>query len=113
MELLTNAQPVLDWAAYRELTADQKIMLELRANALNQAILFLINLKNKTPKKDLRLAYSQGNSTVYPTNIKAIVRYLSTKYPNNKPANQRGGKQEDKKKGNESNIWRQGQYHWQ
>ena len=61
-----------------------------------------MNSKNGTAKKDLRLAYSQGNSTTYPTNIKIIVRYLSTQYPNNKPANQPGGKKDDKKKGDES-----------
>ena len=41
-------------------------------------MLFLMSLKNKTAKKDLRLAYSQGNSTDYSTNIKAMARYLST-----------------------------------
>ena len=65
-------------------------------------MLFLMNLKNKTAKKDLHLEYSQANNTAYPTNIKAMARYLSTQYPNNKPANQRGGKKGDKKKGDES-----------
>ena len=77
-------------------------MWELKADALNQAMLFLMNSKNKTAEKDLRLAYSQQNSTAYPTDIKAIARYLSTQYLNNKPADQRGGKKGDKKKGDES-----------
>ena len=77
-------------------------MWELKAYELNQAMLFLMNSKNKTAKKDLRLAYSQKNSTAYPINIKAMARYLSTQYPNNKPANQHGGKRGDKKKGDES-----------
>ena len=102
MELLTNAQPPLDWATYCALTADQQLVWELRANALNQAMIFLMNSKNKTAKKDLRLAYSQGNSTAYPTNIKAMARYLSTQYPNNNPTNQRRGKKGDEKKGDES-----------
>ena len=67
-------------------------------------MLFLINLENKTAKKDLCLAYSQGKSTAYPTNIKAMTRYLSTRYPNNKPINQRGGKKGDKNKGAESKF---------
>ena len=47
-------------------------MWELKADALNQAMLFLMNSKNKTAEKDLRLAYSQQNSTAYPTDIKAM-----------------------------------------
>ena len=78
MELLTNAQPALDWATCCALTADQQLVLELRADGLNQTMLFLTNLKNKTAKKDLRLAYSQGNSTAYPTDIEAIARCIST-----------------------------------
>ena len=33
-----------------------------------------------------------------------MARYLSIQYPNNKPANQRGGKKWDKKKGDESKF---------
>ena len=61
-----------------------------------------MNSKNKTAKKDLCLAYSQGNNIAYPLNIKAMARYLATQYSNNKPANQRGGKKGDKKKDDES-----------
>ena len=63
-----------------------------------------MNSKNKTAKKNLHLSYSQGNSTSYPTNIKAMARYLSTQYPNNKSANQCGGKKGDTKKGDESKF---------
>ena len=52
--------------------------------------------KNKHAKKDLGLDYSQGNMTAYSPNIEAMARYLSTQYPNNKPANQRNGKKGDK-----------------
>ena len=52
---------------------------------------------NKTAKKNLRLVYSQENNTAYPPNIKVMARNLSTQYSNNKPANQRGGKKEEKK----------------
>ena len=102
IELPTNAQPVLDQATCCALTADQQLVLELKADELNQTMLFLMNLKNKTTNKDLHLAYSQGNSTAYPTSIEAMTRFLSTQYPNNKPVNQRGGKEGDIKKGDES-----------
>jgi len=65
-------------------------------------MIYLMNSKNKTAKKDLRLAYSQGNYTAYPPNIKAAARYLSTQhYPNNKPANQRGSNNGNKRKGDD------------
>ena len=103
MELLSKAQPTaLDWAAYCSLPVNKQLVWEPKVNELNQSMLFLMNLKNKTAKKDLRLAYSQGNNTAYPPNIEAMARYLSTKYPNNKPATQRKGKKGDKKKGDES-----------
>ena len=70
-----------------------------RGDELNKTMLYLINLKNKHAKKDLCLAYSQGNMIAYSTNIKEMARYLSTQYPNNKPANQRNGKKGDKNKG--------------
>ena len=56
-----------------------------------------MNSKTKITKKDLRLAYSQGNYTAYPLDIKAAAWYLSTQYPNNKPSNQRGSNKGDKK----------------
>ena len=65
-------------------------------------MLYLMNLKNKTAKKNLCLAYSKGNNTAYPTNIKLAARYLSTQYPNNKPTNQRGGNKGNKRKGDDS-----------
>ena len=77
--------------------ADQ-LVWEERGNKLNKAILYLMNLKNEHAKKDLCLAYSQGNLTAYPPTIEGMTRYLSTQYPNNKPANQRRGKREVKRK---------------
>ena len=64
-------------------------------------MLYLMNSKNKNAKKDLRLAYSQGNNTAYPTDIKSEARYLSIQYPNNKPTNQRGGNKGYKRKGDD------------
>ena len=37
----------------------------------------------------------------YPPTTQEMARYLSTQYPNNKPANQRNGKKKDKKKGDD------------
>ena len=64
-------------------------------------MLYLMNSKNENAKKDLCLAYSQGNTTAYPTDIKSMARYLSTQYPNNKPANQCEGNKGNKWKGND------------
>ena len=52
-------------------------------------MLFLMNLKNDNGKKDLCLAYSQGNITAYLPTIEAIARYLATQYPNKNSAHQR------------------------
>ena len=77
MELISKAQPIaLDWAAYCALPADKQLVWEQKADELNQAMIFLMKSKNKTARKDLRLSYSQRNNTAYPTNIKAMARYL-------------------------------------
>ena len=69
MELLSKALVPLDWDGYFALPEEDQLVWEARADALNQAMLYLMNSKNKNAKKDLRLAYSQGNNTIYPTNI--------------------------------------------
>ena len=103
MELLSNAHPAaLVWAGYYALPKADQLVWEQRADALNQSMLHLMNFKQKNAKKDLRLTYSQGNNTAYPSDIESMARYLSTQYPNNKPANQRGGKKGDKRKGDDS-----------
>ena len=87
--LLSNAEPnALDWDGYCALLAEIQLVCETRADALNQVMIFIMNSKNEITKKDLQLAYSQGNHTAYPTNIEAAAQYLSTQYPNNKPGNQ-------------------------
>ena len=66
-----------------------------------------MNSKNEIAKEDLRLAYSQGDYTAYLADIEAAARYLSTQYPNNKPANQRKNKQrkgDDPKSEDKDNI---------
>ena len=66
-----------------------------RGDELNKAMLYLMDSVNKNTKKNLNLAYSQGDMTAYPPIIKGMARYISTQYPNNKPAHQRDGKKGD------------------
>ena len=58
-------------------------------------MIYLMNSKNEIAKKDLCLVYFQVNYSAYPANIKGTARYLSTQYPNNKPANQSKTKQRE------------------
>ena len=101
MTLLAAAPPPQEWAYYCGLTPDKQLAWEERGDERNKSMLYLMNSKNKHSKKDLRLAYSQGNMTAYPSNIKEMARYLSTQYPNNKPTNQRNGKKGDKNRGDD------------
>ena len=99
--LLSKAEPPLDWDGYCTLPEENQLVWEQRADTLNQAMIYLMNSKNKNAKKDLRLAYSQGNYITYPPDTEAAARYLSTQYPNNKPANQRGNNKGNKRKGDD------------
>ena len=63
-----------------------------------------MNLKNELAKKELCLTYFEENNTTYPPNIKSMARYPSTQYSNSKPANQRGDKKWDKRKGDELKV---------
>ena len=95
MHLLSSAEPdALDWDGYCALPAETRLVWETRANALNQAMIFIMNSKNEITKKDLRLAYSQGNHTAYPTNIELAARYLATRYSNIKSGTQRKSNKE-------------------
>ena len=58
MELLSNSPVSVDWAGYCALPEADQLMWELRANALNQSMLYLMNLKNEDDKENLHLAYS-------------------------------------------------------
>ena len=65
-------------------------------------MLFLLNSKNDNAKKDLHLAYSQGNKTAYPLNLESMARYLLSMYSiksANNPCGKRGDK--NRKKGDE------------
>ena len=78
MHLLSKAETALDWDGYCALSEEDRLVWEQRADALNQSMIYLMNSKNKHDKKDLSLAYSQGNYTAYPFDIEAVARYLST-----------------------------------
>ena len=104
MELLSKTPVSLDWAGYYALLEEDKLVWEVRVDAMNKIMLYLMNLQNENTRKDLRLAYSQGNNTTYPTDINLAARYLSTQYPNNKPTNQRGGNIGNKRKGMTQNL---------
>ena len=73
-----------------------QLVWEQIGDDMTLSMLFLMNSKNDNTKKDLRLAYSQGNMTAYPPTIKSMARYLSTQYPNKNSANQRKGKKGDR-----------------
>ena len=58
-------------------------------------MLLLMNSKNNNAKKDICLAYSQGNKSAYPVNVESMVRYLSLMYNMkkvNNPRNKKGDK---------------------
>ena len=94
MELLGVVVPPIDWAKYCQLIpAETTHMKRERNNDLHKSMLFLMNSKYNNAKKDLRLAYFQGNMTAYPPPIESMARYLSTEYPNKNSDNQHKGKQ--------------------
>ena len=74
--LLQVETPSLDWGDYCGLQAPAQLVWEEKADALNKAMLLLMNSKNNNAKKDLHLAYSQGNKLAYPLNLESIARYL-------------------------------------
>ena len=79
MELLSNAHSApFDWAGYCTLPEANQLVRAVRDNTLNQLMLYLMNSKNKDTKKDLCLAYPQGNNTAYLSDIESMARYLST-----------------------------------
>ena len=92
-KFLRAVVPPIDRAGYCQLTPVEQLVWEERGNNLTKSIIFLMNSKNDNIKKDLRLAYSQGNITAYPPTIEAMARYLSTQYPNKNSVHQRKGKE--------------------
>ena len=72
-------------------------------DAQNKALLLLMNPKNNNAKKDLRLAYAQGNRSAYLVTVESMARFLSLQY-NIKTLNNTCDKNRDKngKKGDKT-----------
>ena len=89
VELLGAAVPSIHLARYCQLTPVEQLVWKKSGDDLTKPMLFLMTLKNDNAKKDLRLAYSQENTTVHLPTIKAMARYQSTQYSNKNSAHQR------------------------
>ena len=61
MEQLLHADGGKTWGDYYKMTDILQLKREVKADNQTKAMLFLMNLKNKPTKKDLRLAYAQVN----------------------------------------------------
>ena len=104
MALLEAEAVPSTWVNYYAMSQADQLVWEERGDELNKAMLYPMNLKNENTKKDLRLAYFQGNMTAYPPTIKELIRYLSTQYPNNKSTHQPNGKKGDTRRGMIQNL---------
>ena len=82
MALLETEVPALTWIDYCWMLPAYQLVWEERGNGLNKALFYLMNSKNKNAKRDLCLAYSEGNITAYSPTIKGMTKCLSTQYPN-------------------------------
>ena len=92
------------WVDYCGMTPSNQFIWGEKVDALNKAMLLLMNLKNDNAKKDLRLAFSQGNKIAYPLNLVSMARCLLSQYNiknvNNNPCDKKGNK--NGKKGDET-----------
>ena len=83
--LLSKAEPPLTLDQYCAMPEEDRLVWEHRADALNQAMIYMMNSKNETAKKDLRLAYSQGNHTAYLADIEVAARSYQHNIPTTSP----------------------------
>ena len=93
-----------DWGDYYYcgLRPNARLIWEEKVDALNKAMLLLMNSKNNNAKKDLHLAYSQGNKLAFSLNVESMARYLLPMYnikSINNHHNKKGNK--NRKKGDE------------
>ena len=65
-----------NWNKHCGMTAVKQFGWEEKADDLAKAICLLLNSKNKAAKKDLRLAYAQGNHSSCPKTMEKMVRFL-------------------------------------
>ena len=63
IELLKSEVPALDLAAYCAMPVVEQIVWEEKGDAITKSMHLLMNSKNNNAKKDLCLAYSQGNKS--------------------------------------------------
>ena len=80
MELLDAETPAKTWSDYCAMPVADQLSWEEKGDASTKAMLLLLNSKNNSTKKDLRLLYSQGNKLAYPVTAELMTRYLSTQY---------------------------------
>ena len=74
---------------------EDQIVWGEKGDAVTKAMLLLMNLKNNNAKKDLHLAYSQGNKLAYSVTAKAMAKYMSTQYPYKNPGHKCDNKKVD------------------
>ena len=106
MENLLKAEtPTLNWGHYcTMLPPANQLIWEEKADALNKAILILMNSKNDNANKDLDLSYSQGNKTAYPVDVESMVKYIKNiNNPQNKKGDKNGKKGDEHKSKNKDN----------
>ena len=87
------------------MTPTARLIWEEKVDAQTKALLFLMNSKNKIVKKDIRLAFAQGNHSAYLDTIKSMMRFPSSQYNiknvNNNPCDKKrdkNGKKSDEAK---------------
>ena len=84
---------------YFSMGENEKAMWEKKGNDLTVAMLWLSNSRNENMKRELRLAYSQGNTDCYPTDPEKMARLAASQYimsaPRNANNKQRNGQNGD------------------
>ena len=77
------------------MTYTDQLIWEDKADTQTKAIIFLLNLYNKIAKKDLHLAFAQGNHSAYQETIESMTKFLLLQYnikAVNIPRNKKGDK---------------------
>ena len=65
------------WIDYCGMTPADQLIWEEKADTQTKAMYFLMDSKNKITKKDLCLAFTQSNHSVYPETIESMARFIS------------------------------------
>ena len=105
-QLLKEDTPSKTWDNYCAMISAERLTWEEKADDLGKAMILLMNSKNEAAKKDLRLAYAQGNHSEYPSTMEKMARFILSQYknkninPNNNPREKKWDK--NRKKGDEA-----------